>query len=98
LPQPDVCLEARLHSNIYGSCATGSSNGRDTHIGLEFNVAAPFLQALHKQFSYSPNSPSWIVDAPVVSIAENLHHIMALDTDSAPKTSYAVSSLAYLPS
>lgn len=42
------------------------------HIGFVLDVAAPLLQALHKQLCYAPDAPARVVDAAVVAVAEHL--------------------------
>ena len=42
------------------------------HIGFVLDVAAPLLQALHKQLCNAPNAPTRVVDAAIVAVAEHL--------------------------
>ena len=42
------------------------------HIGFVLDVAAPLLQALHKELCDAPDAPTRVIDAAIVAVAEHL--------------------------
>ena len=42
------------------------------HIGFVLDVAAPLLQALHKELCYAPDAPTRVIDAAIVAVTEHL--------------------------